>query len=55
LFFIKFIPWFLVVGDWVDRRRLVRRAAAEMGNPVVITNRQNSLLERAVLRRLIIA
>ena len=38
----------------VDHRRFVRRAAAEMGDPVVVANRQILLLFSAVLRRLIV-
>ena len=39
----------------VDNRRFIRRAAAEMGDPVVISNRQNLLPRSPVLRRLVLA
>jgi hypothetical protein len=41
------------LGGEVDHRRLVRLAAAEMGDPVVVANRQGLLRNSAVWRRLI--
>src|SRR5258708_8600883 len=41
------------LGGEIDHRRHVRRPASEMGDPVVVANRQGLLLRYAVLRRLI--